>query len=124
MHSAELGAGGIDGRREDGTNVLVMWRDVVGLVVRLAPPEYDGHPIVDLISVGGSTLRLVPWTRLSGELVELEGEPRIRAFVALVLERVPAVQLDRATRAFVDELGPPRQLADREMLAAHDARIR
>ena len=122
MASAEITRGGIDARREDRTAVLVMWRDVVGVVARRMPASHDGIAFADVISTAGSTLRLVPWTRLSGDPVEGEGEARVRAFVQLVVERCPEVRVDRATREFL-ESGAPAQLADVEMLAVHDSKL-
>ena len=121
---AELTRAGIDARREDGKTLLVMWSDVVGVVVRRLPPDLDGAPFVDIVSSAGSTLRMLPWTRLSGEPVEGEGELRLRALVQLVTARCPDAQLDRATRAYVDggtEQAP--QLPDVATLAAHDERL-
>ena len=79
---------------------------------------------VDLVSNAGATLRILPWTRLTGE--RLEGEPgdeRARNLVKLIVAHCPAAKLDRATRAFVDDGQPAAQLPDRAMLAEHDARL-
>jgi len=48
--TAELTGGGIDARREDGTSRLVLWRDVVGVVVRRMPPVFDNALFVDIVS--------------------------------------------------------------------------
>ena len=79
--TAEMTGGGIDARREDGLARLVLWRDVVGVVARRMPPAYDGAAFVDIVSTAGSTLRIVPWTRLTGELVDVDGDARPRAVV-------------------------------------------
>ena len=113
--------GGIDARREDGLARLVLWRDVVGVVARRMPPAYDGAAFVDIVSTAGSTLRIVPWTRLTGRL-EAEGDARPRAVVEHVVACCPGVRLDPATRIFLDT-GEPAQLPDLDTLRAHDDRL-
>ncbi|HEY5934149.1 MAG TPA: hypothetical protein VIU61_05935 [Kofleriaceae bacterium] len=120
--TAELTRGGVDARREDGTALLVIWRDVVGVVARRLPPDLEGDTFVDLVSTAGSTIRITPWTRLTGEPMEGEGEVRARSVVNLVLAQCAAVKLDRATREFVDGK-PAAQLPDAAMLAQHDDRL-
>ena len=120
--TAELTRGGIDARREDDTTVLVMWRDVVGVVARRLPPEHGGATFIDLVSNAGSTLRVLPWTRLTGDPVEGDGDARGRKLVALVAERCPDAKLDPATRAFLDGKDAA-QLPDVATLAAHDQRL-
>jgi hypothetical protein len=120
--TAELTGGGIDARREDGLSRLVLWRDVVGVVVRRLPAVYDGAAFVDIVSTSGSTLRIVPWTRLTGELIEGEGDARPRAVVEHVIARCPGAKLDPATRQFLDS-GEPAQLPDLDTLRAHDDRL-
>lgn len=121
--AAEITRAGIDARREDGATVLVMWRDVVGVVARRLPQTLDGVPFADLVSTAGSTLRLVPWTRLTGDPLADDGVHRVRAFLALVVERCPSVQLDRATRDYLEQRAPIAQLRDDALLAAHDAKL-
>jgi hypothetical protein len=121
--TAELTRGGIDARREDGSTVLVMWRDVVGVVARRLPPAYEGETFVDVISTAGSTLRILPWTRVTGEPIDGDGERRARELVELVTSRCPDAKLDPATRAFIESRGQAAQLPDVETLAAHDARL-
>lgn len=121
--TAEITRAGIDARREDGSSVLVMWRDVVGAVVRRMPPDYDGTTFVDLVSTGGATLRLLPWTRFSGDPVEGEGEERARKLVEMVTSRCPEARLDPATRTFIASNDKAAQLPDLETLAAHDQRL-
>ncbi|HMG24227.1 MAG TPA: hypothetical protein VK607_22990, partial [Kofleriaceae bacterium] len=120
--TAELTAGGIDARREDGTSRLVLWRDVVGVVVRRLPPAYDNATFVDVVSTARSTLRIVPWTRLTGDPVAGEGDERPRGIVERVLVKCPIAKLDPATRQFLDT-GEAAQLPDLETLRAHDARL-
>ena len=123
--TAELTVPGIDARREDGHTLLVLWRDVVGIVARRLPAAtpYEGAPFVDVVSTAGSTLRLLPWTRLTGGAIDGEGDARMRALVRLLGERCPHAQLDPATRTFADGSEPPAQLRDAAKLAAHDARL-
>jgi hypothetical protein len=120
--TVEMTGGGIDARREDGLSRLVLWRDVVGVVARRMPPAYDGAAFVDIVSTAGSTLRIVPWTRLTGELVDVDGDARPRAVVERVVAHCPSVRLDRATQMFLDT-GEPAQLPDLDTLRAHDERL-
>ncbi|HMG53368.1 MAG TPA: hypothetical protein VK601_07795 [Kofleriaceae bacterium] len=120
--TAELTGGGIDARREDGLSRLVLWRDVVGVVARRMPPVYDSAAFVDIVSTAGSTLRIVPWTRITGELIDTEGGDRARAVVEHVVARCPRARLDPATRLFLDT-GEPAQLPDLDTLRAHDDRL-
>jgi len=125
--TAEITRAGLDARREDGSARLVLWRDVVGAVARRLPAEepYAGTPFVDLVSTAGSTLRLLPWTRFSGEPLDGDGDDdaRVRALLALVIARCPDAQIDRATRTFFDGSEPPAQLPDEATLGQHDARL-
>lgn len=121
--TAELTRGGIDARREDGAVLLVLWTDVVGVVARRAPPELDAIPFVDIVSEAGATLRILPWTRLTGDVVEADGVARARALVKLVRERRAGVEIDPATLVFLVGTEPPPRLRDPAMLAAHDAKL-
>ncbi len=127
--TAELTRAGIDARREDASSLLVLWRDVVGVVVRRLPEDYAASAFVDIVSSAGSTLRLMPWSRLSGDAldtagdVDLDSDARPRALVARVLEFAPDAVVDPATRTFVDGTDHPAQLPDLATLAAHDARL-
>lgn len=120
--TAEVTAGGIDARREDGSSRLVLWRDVVGVVARRLPSDYDGATFIDIVSTAGSTLRIVPWTRMTGELGLADGDARPRRVVEQVLAHCPDAQVDPATRAFLDS-GEAAQLPDLATLSAHDARL-
>jgi hypothetical protein len=120
--TAELTAGGIDARREDGTSRLVLWRDVVGVVARRMPPAYDGATFIDIVSTAGSTLRIVPWTRLTGEPIEGEPDRRPRGVVDRVVAMCPGVKIDPATGQFLDT-GEAVQLPDLATLHAHDERL-
>lgn len=119
--TAELTSGGVDARREDGSLRLVLWRDVVGVVARRLPPELDELTFVDIVSTAGSTLRLVPWTRLSGAPIE-DGDARPRGIVGRVVAMCPGARLDPATRHFLDT-GEAAQLPDLETLQAHDTHL-
>jgi hypothetical protein len=121
--TAQITRAGIDARREDCSSLLIMWRDVVGVVARRLPQTYDGTTFVDLVSTAGSTLRLLPWTRLSGDPVEGEGEARARKLVELVVARCPETKVDPATRTFIESTDKAAQLPDLETLAAHDQRL-
>jgi hypothetical protein len=120
--TAELTGGGIDARREDGTLRLVLWRDVVGVVVRRMPPLFDNALFVDIVSTARSTLRILPWTRLTGDPIAGEGDARPIRIVEYILARCPKAKLDPATRQFLDT-GEPAQIPDLETLRAHDARL-
>jgi hypothetical protein len=120
--SAEITRAGINARREDGKEVLVLWRDVVGVVARRMPPQYDAVTFVDLVSTAGMTLRLLNWTRMTGEPVEGENEARARALITHVTAQCPNVKLDVLTRKFVDG-SPAAQLPDLAKLEAHDSRL-
>ena len=126
--SGDVTRGGIDARREDGSTVLVMWRDVVGVVARRLPPALLGATFVDIVSSAGQTLRVLPWSRLTGALIEPTTLPadeaeRARAVITLVTAQCPEAPLDPATRTFVEGTGAAAQLPDVETLAVHDARL-
>ncbi len=122
--TAEITRGGIDAVREDGKAILVVWRDVVGVVARRLPADYEGGPFVDVVSTAGSTLRVLPSTRLSGDpITGATDSDRMHALVELVIARCPDITLDPATRAFVEKTALPAQLPDVATLAAHDERL-
>jgi hypothetical protein len=86
-----------------------------------AAAPYDGETFVDLVSSSpGSTLRIMAWTRLTGDVPAGEGVDLARAIVRLVASRCPAAQLDRATRRFLDGQGQAAQLPDIAALDGHD----
>lgn len=120
--AAEVTRAGIDARREDGSTVLVMWSDVVGVVARRLPPEHEGATFVDIVSTPGSTLRILPWTRITGDVVRGTDDERARALIAFALTSCPTMELDARTHAF-SKNGEAAQLPDLGMLAAHDARL-
>lgn len=120
--TAEITRAGIDARREDGSVRLVMWRDVVGLVARRMPPDYDGATFIDVVSNAGATLRMLPWTRLTGEPIEAFGETWGRALLAAMVAKCPDASLDPATKRFVAG-EPAAQLPDLAKLAAHDQKL-
>lgn len=126
--TVEVTRGGLDARREDGHALLVVWRDVVGVVARRMPAKYDGLTFVDVVSREGSTLRVLPWTRLSGDPLPgvdeaSDDEARARALVKLIAERCTIAKVDPATRRFIEGTEPAAQLPDLETLAAHDTKL-
>ncbi len=116
--TAQLTRAGIEARLENGAEHLVMWRDMIGIVVRRMPAEYDGLTFIDLVSTAGATLRLVPWTRFTGEPVDAAPHALAKQLVAWCTRAT----LDPATRQFLDG-GEAAQLPDLAMLAAHDAKL-
>lgn len=122
--SGEVTRAGIDARRQDGSSLLVLWRDVVGVVVRRLPDELDAMTFMDLVSVKGSTLRIVPSTRLTGISVAGTGDDRLRSLAGYVATMCGDVQLfDPATKNFLEKSEPAAQLKDLARLAAHDERL-
>ena len=118
---------GIDAEREDGSKRSVAWGDVVGVVARRLPADspYDSLTFVDLVSLAGATLRILPWTNVGGELtlpIDADAAERARAFVQLIAARCPGARLDSATRTFLGGRGPAAQLTP-ELLVAHDERL-
>jgi hypothetical protein len=99
-----------------------MWRDVVGLVARRMPAEHDSITFLDIVSTAGSTLRILPWTRLTGETVDGEGDAWSRALLAKLSAHCPSAGLDPATQRF-QRGEPAAQLPDTDKLAAHDAKL-
>jgi hypothetical protein len=120
--TVEMTVGGIDGRREDRSSVLVLWRDVVGVVVRRMPPDYEAATFIDVVSTAGSTVRILPWTRVSGVASSADGDARARTVVEMIRQKCPSARIDAATQAFLDGR-PAAQLPDLATLAAHDERL-
>jgi hypothetical protein len=122
--AGEITRAGIDARRADGTSLIVLWRDVVGVVVRRLPDELDATTFMDIVSVKGSTLRIVPWTRMTGISVVGTGDDRLRSIAGYVATMCSDVQLfDPATKNFLEKPEPAAQLKDLAKLAAHDERL-
>jgi hypothetical protein len=119
--TAELSRAGIDARREDGSSCLVLWRDVVGVIARRLPPELDGATFVDLMSTAGSSLRVLAWTRFSGDPLPGTGDARARSLVSYIAAHCPDARIDPATIAFADGGEPASQLASVDDLVAYDA---
>jgi hypothetical protein len=119
--SCEVTRAGIDARREDGSSQLVLWRDVVGFVVRRTPDELDGHTFADIVSAAGATLRVMPWSRLTGDATGY-GEERIRALAGIAQANKEGLAIDGATKKFLAG-EPAAQLKDTAMLATHDSRL-
>jgi hypothetical protein len=117
--TAELSPAGIEARLEGGAEHLVMWRDVIGIVARRMPPDYDGVAFLDLVSTAGATLRLVPWTRYTGASID----PEPRALAKRLVAWCTRATLDPATKQFLDGNDPAAQLPDLTTLAAHDEKL-
>jgi hypothetical protein len=130
LTTAAFSSAGITANREDGFAKLVKWPDVVGIVARRLPDvaPYDGAAFVDVVSTAGATLRLLPWTDISGH--ELggnaagDGIERLRSLVQMLAALCHEAKVDPATRAFQQGTGKPAQLPDEKTLAAHDAKLR
>lgn len=124
---AEVSRGGIDARREDRSSVLVMWRDVIGVVARRLPAELGPTTFVDVVSTAGATVRVLPWTKLAfddGRVLDDSTEAtRALALLGVVTERCPDLSIDPATRKFIETRGQAAQLPDLATLAAHDERL-
>ncbi len=123
--TANISHVGIDAKREDGFARVVMWPDVVGIVARRLPATvpYEGVTFIDLVSTAGATLRILPWTQLTGDAITGDGVERARALCQLVAARCRGAKLDSATRTFIGSHGQAAQLPDEETLAAHDKRL-
>jgi hypothetical protein len=123
VSSADLSGPGIDARLDDGSTRLVRWADVVGIVARRLPPTppFDGATFIDLVSTPGATLRILPWTQVTGAAAPTDD--RARALVQLFATRCSGAKLDGATRTFLGSRGPAPQLPDAATLATHDARL-
>lgn len=123
--NANISHVGITANREDGFSRVVMWPDVVGIVARRLPADapYDGATFIDLVSTAGATLRILPWTVLTGDAVTGDGAERARSFCQLVAARCRGAKLDSATRTFIGSHGQAAQLPDEDTLAAHDKRL-
>lgn len=117
--TAQISRAGIEARLEDGKERLVMWRDVIGIVVRRLPPVHASAPFVDLVSTAGATVRLVRWTRFMGDPLPEEMRAQVRQLVAWC----PRATLDPATRVFVESGGEAAQLPDLATLVAHDEKL-
>lgn len=117
--TAQLTKAGVEARFEDGAERLVMWRDVIGIVARRMPEAYDAVPFLDLVSTAGATIRLLPWTRFTGE--PIDGAPRPCA--QQLLAWCKHATLDPATKLFLDGTGEPAQLPELSTLAAHDEKL-
>jgi hypothetical protein len=119
---AALTGVGIDALREDGAAKHVVWDAIVGIIARRLPGEepYGGETFVDVVSTHGSTLRILPWTHITGAPLRGEGEERARSFVRIVAAQCLQAKLDAWTKAFADGSGHAAQLPSTKTLAAHD----
>jgi hypothetical protein len=75
------------------------------------------------VSVSGATLRILPWTQITGAPIHGEGEERARGLVQLIAAHCLDAKLDRWTKVFADGTGHAAQLQTVKMLAAHDERL-
>ncbi len=125
VKSASVNSAGITAQQEDGASRFVEWDAIVGIIARRLPQgaPYDGVTFVDIVSTAGATLRLLPWTDVTGAPVHGEGEHRARAFVQLVAARCLDAKLDSWTKVFGDGAGRAAQLPNAKTLDAHDARL-
>jgi hypothetical protein len=126
LTTAACSSTGIAANREDGFAKLVAWSDVVGIVARRLPEAapYDGAPFVDIVSTAGATLRLLPWTEITGHELTGDATERMRSLVRVLATQCRTAQLDAATKTFLQGTGKPAQLPDEKTLAAHDAKLR
>ncbi|HSD87719.1 MAG TPA: hypothetical protein VLB44_09395, partial [Kofleriaceae bacterium] len=122
----ELTTEGIHGTREDGLDKLIAWKEIGSVVARRLPPEppFDGATFIDIVSSAGSTMRILPSTRIVGGLplpdVSVE---RARSLLQLVAAQALEAKLDAATRLFADSDGQAVQLPTAAVLATHDDRF-
>jgi hypothetical protein len=123
--SASLTSAGIHAQREDGSAKLVEWESIIGIIARRLPPDAPFHSttFVDVISTRGSTLRILPWTQITGAPIFGQGEERARAFVQLVAAHCLDAKLDSWTKVFADGAGHAAQLPNVKMLAGHDEHL-
>jgi hypothetical protein len=91
--------------------------------VRRLPDELEATTFMDIVSVKGSTLRILPWTRLTGISVAGTGDDRVRSLAGYVATMCTEAQFDPATKAFLEKPEPAAQLKDLAKLAAHDERL-
>ena len=107
--------------------------DVVAVAVRLARDAVLAEDLVQatyLAALEGCerydpTLRIVPWTRLTGISVVGTGDDRVRSLAGYIATMCNDVQLfDPATKLFLEKPEPAAQLKDTAKLAAHDERLR
>ncbi|HEY4182995.1 MAG TPA: hypothetical protein VGM90_39505 [Kofleriaceae bacterium] len=117
----EVTRAGVDAHREDGSSQLVLWRDVVGFVVRRTPDDLDGVAFADIVSAAGATLRIVPWSRLTGDATG-QGDERLRALATIAQTNREGLAIDGATKKFLGG-EPAAQLRDAALLATHDERL-
>jgi hypothetical protein len=119
---ATLTSVGIDALREDGATKHVVWDAIVGIIARRLPGDepYGGETFVDVVSTHGSTLRILPWTLVTGAPLRGEGEERARSFVRIVAAQCLQAKLDAWTKVFAEGAGHAAQLPSAKTLAAHD----
>lgn len=125
LTSAAFSSAGITANREDGFAKLVTWREIVGVVARRLPEAapYDGTAFIDVVSTAGATLRILPWTAITGHTHTGDAIDRLRALLHLITAQSHGAQLDPASKAFSQGGARPAQLPDEKTLAAHDAKL-
>jgi hypothetical protein len=126
LTSVAFTGNGLDVHREDGFAKVVTWSEVIGIVARRLPEvsPYDGAPFIDLVSTAGATVRLLPWTEITGHTLSVEPIDRMRSLVRLLAAQSRDAQLDAATMSFLQGTGKPAQLPDEKTLTAHDTKLR
>jgi hypothetical protein len=94
-------------------------------VARRLPKDapYDSVSFVDVISTAGATLRLLPWSDITGHVLDEDPVDRARMLVQLLAAQSLDAKLDAATKAFATGTGKPAQLPDEATLARHDAKL-
>jgi hypothetical protein len=124
--SVDISGTGIVATREDGTIKTIEWDKIVGVIARRLPPDkpYEAATIVDVVSSAGSTVRVLPWTKIRGGLpLDKQAVERARGFVNLVASQALSAKLDAATKLFADTSGQAAQLPTLATLSSHDDRL-
>jgi hypothetical protein len=114
LHTAavcEITAGGLDARRENGSSTLVRWTDIAAIVARRLPAAYGGEHLVEVRSASGEVIRILPWTRVTGDRLAHTDQTRPRVLAQTFAARAPSAELDAVTQSFLAGI-PADQLAD------------
>lgn len=106
--NAEVSRAGVDARLEDGTAVMIAWRDLTSAGASKLPARepYGGAVFVELVSSAGETIRVLPWTRLTGEQLPGEGEIRARGLLRFAAAQNATTKVDAGTRGFLSGREP------------------
>jgi hypothetical protein len=124
--SVDISGNGLVATREDGAIKTITWDKIVGVIARRLPSDkpYEGATIVDVVSSAGSTVRVLPWTKIRGGLpLDKQAVERARGFVNLVAAQALSAKLDAATKLFADTNGQAAQLPTLATLGSHDERL-